>query len=53
MGEAGLDLQRAVADTYRDIAADDERVMVLDARADPEELAAQVFAASLRRSGRV
>ena len=53
MGDGGLDLQRIVADTYREIAADDDRVLVLDAGATPEQLVDRVFEAALRESGRV
>lgn len=53
MGDGGLDLQRVVADTYREIAADDDRVLVLDAGATPEQLVDRVFEAALRESGRV
>lgn len=53
MGDGGLELQRVVADTYREIAAADDRVMVLDAGATPEQLVDRVFEAALRESGRV
>lgn len=53
MGEGGLRLQRIVADTYRRIAADDDRVLTVDARATPERLASQALEASLQRADHV
>jgi dTMP kinase len=49
IGEGGLSLQRIVAETYRKLAADDERIVLLDASASPERLADAVLAAAMER----
>jgi dTMP kinase len=49
IGEDGLTLQRTVADTYRKIAAEDDRVMLLDASASPDQLADAVLAAVMEK----
>ncbi len=53
IGEGGLALQAAVAETYRKLAAEDDRVSLLDASASPAELADSILAVALERSGRV
>jgi len=53
IGEGGLDLQRRVAETYRDLAARDDRVYVLDASAPPDEVADSILKVALERSGHV
>ncbi len=53
IGRGGLELQHLVARTYREIAASDPRVMLVDANATPEELAAQVLEACFERHGDV
>lgn len=44
IGEDGLDLQRTVAASYRELANEDERVMLIDASSRPDELAESIMA---------
>lgn len=53
IGEGGLALQRVVAETYRELAAEDDRVTLVDATASPEELADAVLAAAMETIGHV
>jgi dTMP kinase len=53
IGEGGLALQRVVAQTYRELAASDDKVMLVDAGTTPTELAAIVLEASLEAKSRV
>ena len=53
IGEGGLTLQRRVAESYRTLAADDDRVVLVDASATPEELAESIFSVAVARSGHV
>jgi dTMP kinase len=53
IGEAGLALQRRVAETYRQLATDDDRIALLDASAAPDELADAILGVALERSGHV
>jgi dTMP kinase len=53
IGQGGLELQHVVSHTYRDIAARDPRVMLLDANAKPDDLASEVVAACFERHGDV
>jgi dTMP kinase len=53
IGESGLEMQHVVSDTYRRIASDDGRVIMLDANATPAELAARVLEVSFERRGDV
>jgi dTMP kinase len=49
IGEGGLALQRTVADTYRKLAVEDDRIMLLDASASPDRLADAVLAAVMEK----
>ena len=53
IGEGGLALQRRVAETYRQLATDDDRISLLDASAAPDELADAILGVALERSGHV
>ncbi len=53
IGEGGLALQQTVAETYRKLAAEDDRVVLLDASASPAELTDSILAVALERSGHV
>lgn len=53
IGEGGLALQRRVAESYRTLAADDDRVVLVDASATPEQLAESIFSVAVARSGHV
>jgi dTMP kinase len=53
IGEGGLALQRVVAETYRKLAAEDDRVTMLDASASPEELADAVLVTAMETIGHV
>ncbi|MDH3247560.1 MAG: dTMP kinase [Acidimicrobiia bacterium] len=49
IGEGGLALQRTVAETYRRLAAEDDRIMLLDASVPPEELADAALSVAMER----
>lgn len=53
IGEDGLTLQRTVAETYRKLAVDDERVVLVDASATPEELAESILVLAVEKSEHV
>jgi dTMP kinase len=53
IGEDGLALQRRVAETYRKLATDDDRVVSVDASGPPDTLADSVLEVMLERSSRV
>lgn len=53
IGEGGLDLQRTVAETYRELASEDDRVLLLDASAQPDRLADSILAAAMEKSRHV
>ena len=53
IGEGGLALQRRVAETYRELATDDDRIVLLDASAAPDELADAILGVALEKSGHV
>lgn len=53
IGEGGLALQRTVAETYRRLAAEDDRIMLLDASVSPEELADAALSVAMERRRRV
>lgn len=53
IGEGGLALQRTVAETYRKLAAEDDRIFMLDASAPPDELADSILTVALEKSRRV
>ena len=53
IGEGGLALQRTVAETYRRLAGDDDRVVLLDASVAPDELADAILSLALERSSGV
>ena len=53
IGEGGLDLQQKVAETYRELAAEDERIRLLDASGRPDALAESILAIALEKSGHV
>ena len=53
IGEGGLVLQRTVAETYRKLAAEDDRVVLVDASAPPGELADRILTVALEWSGDV
>ncbi|HEY5650054.1 MAG TPA: dTMP kinase [Acidimicrobiia bacterium] len=53
IGQDGLELQHLVSRTYRELAATDPRVMLVDANATPEELAIGVLEACFERLGDV
>ncbi len=53
IGEGGLGLQRTVAESYRQLASEDDRVMLFDASAQSDELADSILAAALERSRHV
>lgn len=53
IGEGGLALQRRVAETYRKLATDDDRVVSVDASGSPDALADSVLEVMLERSSRV
>lgn len=53
IGEGGLALQRTVAETYRRLAAEDDRIMLLDASVSPGELADAALSVAMERRRRV
>ena len=53
IGDGGLALQRIVAETYRELAAVDDRVVLVDGSATPEELADSVLRTAMEKRPRV
>lgn len=53
IGEAGLTLQRKVAEAYRKLATEDDRLVLFDASAAPDELADSILQVALEKSGHV
>jgi dTMP kinase len=49
IGEGGLSLQQTVAETYRKLASEDDRIVLLDASASPEELADAALASAMEK----
>lgn len=53
IGKGGLALQRQVADTYRKLATDDDRIVLIDASATPDELVDSVLAIAVEKARHV
>ena len=49
IGEGGLSLQQTVAETYRKLASEDDRIVLLDASASLEELADAALASAMEK----
>ena len=49
IGEGGLSLQQTVAETYRKLASEDDRIVLLDASASLEELADAALASAVEK----
>ncbi len=49
IGEGGLALQQTVAETYRTLAAEDDRIVLFDASASPDRLADAILAAAMEK----